>query len=59
MLTTKRFLHTNDDWKDCADSDKTWANWKAAYNNAHDKVRIKAQSNKGSVKFVRQIQPPD
>ena len=30
----------------------TWADWKAAYKNAHAKARIKAQANEGSVKFV-------
>ena len=51
ILTTDRFMRTNDDWEDRTESDKTWANWKAAYKKAHVKARIKAQANEGSVKF--------
>ena len=51
MLTTKKFLRTNNDWEDRAESDKTWENWKGAYNKAHAKARIKAQANEGTVKF--------
>ena len=49
MLTTERFPRTNDDWEDCAESEKTW--WKEAYKKAHAKSRIKAQANEGTVKF--------
>ena len=51
MLTDERFPCTNDDWEYCMESDKTWANWKAAYKKAHAKACIKSQANKGSVKF--------
>ena len=30
MLTTERFPRNNDDWEDRAESNKTWADWKAA-----------------------------
>ena len=30
MLTIESFLRNNDDWEDCAESNKTWADWKAA-----------------------------
>ena len=59
MLTTEIFPQTNDNWEDRAKSDKTWAYWKAAYKKAHAKARIKAQANKGSVKFDAEIQPQD
>ena len=51
MLTTERFTRTNDDWEDCAEADKTWAKWKAAYKKAHARARIKVQANEGYVKF--------
>ena len=51
MLTTNRFPRTNYDGEDCAESNKTWGNWKEAYKKAHAKARIKAQANKGTVKF--------
>ena len=51
MLTTERYMRTNDNWEDHAESDKTWENWKEAYNKAHAKARIKAQANEGTVKF--------
>ena len=51
MLTTERFSRTNDDQEDCAEADKNWAKWKAAYKKAHAKARIRAQANEGSVKF--------
>ena len=35
----------------CAKRDKTWANWKTAYKQAHAKARLKALANNGSVKF--------
>ena len=50
-LTTKKFPRTNDTWEDRAESYKTWENWKEAYKKAHVKARIKAQANKGTVKF--------
>ena len=51
MLTTERFLQTNDNWGDRVEYDKTWADWKAEYKKSHAKARIKAQANEGSVKF--------
>ena len=30
MLTTEIFPCTYDNWEDCAESDKTWENWKEA-----------------------------
>ena len=51
MITTKRFLRTNYNWEDQAESNKTCADLKAAYKKAHAKARIKAQANEGSVKF--------
>ena len=51
MLTIDRFLRTNDNWEDLLESNKTWENWKEAYNKTHTNARIKAQANKGTVKF--------
>ena len=51
MLANERFLRTNDNWEDRAESNKMWADWKAAYKKAHAKVCIKAQANKFSVKL--------
>ena len=51
MLTTKRFTRTNNNWEDRAEYKKTWVDWKAAYKKAHAKAYIKAQANKGYVKF--------
>ena len=51
MLTTKRFMRANEDCEDRAESNKTWKNWKESYKKAHTKARIKAQANKGTVKF--------
>ena len=51
MLTTNKFPRTNNDWEDRAESNKTLADCKVAYKKAHTKLRIKAQANKGSVKF--------
>ena len=50
MLTSERFPRANDDWEDRAERDKTWAKWKTAYKQAHDKARVKAQVNDGSIK---------
>ena len=38
MLTTKRFPRTNNDWEDCAESNKTRENWKENYKKAHAKA---------------------
>ena len=51
MLTTEKFPRANKNWKDHAESDKTWTNWKEAYKKAQAKACIKAQANKGTVKF--------
>ena len=51
MLTTERFSRTNNDWEYCAESAKTWENWKEAYKKAHAKTRTRAQASKGAVKF--------
>ena len=51
ILTTERFPRTNNDWEDCAEAEKTWAEWKAAYKRAHAKARVKAQAADGYVKF--------
>ena len=51
MLTSERFLRANYDWEERAERDKTWSQWKSAYNRAHAKSRVKAQANNGSVKF--------
>ena len=51
MLTSERFQRENDDWEDRAERNKTWAKWKTAYKQAHEKARVKAQANDGSVKF--------
>ena len=46
MLTSERFPRANDDWEERADRDKTWPQWKSAYNRAHAKARVKAQAKK-------------
>ena len=51
ILTTEIFPRDNDDWEERAERDKTWLQWKVAYNKAHAKVRIKAQANEGTVNF--------
>ena len=51
LFNTERFLKKNNNWEDRAEADKTSSNWKAAYKKAHTKACIKAQANKGSVKF--------
>ena len=51
MITTKIFTRTNNNWENCAESNKAWADWKASYKRAHAKARIKAQAKKGYVKF--------
>ena len=63
MLTSEQFLCANDDWEDCAERDKTWAQWKAAYKKAHSQARVKTQARDGTAKFgaansaVRQDKP--
>ena len=51
MLTSERFPRANDAWEDRAEPDKTWAVWKLAYKQAHDKARVKAQDHGGNSKF--------
>ena len=51
MLTSKRFLRTNNNWEELVECDKTWSQWKTAYKRAHAKARVKAQANNDSVKF--------
>ena len=51
MLTSERFPQANDDWKDQAELDKTWAAWKLSYKQAHAKARVKAQAHEVSTKF--------
>ena len=51
MLTTERFPHANEDLEERVERDKTWLQWKLAYKKAHAQSRIKAQVNKGTVKF--------
>ena len=42
MLTSERFPRANDDWEDRTKRDKTWANWKLSYKQAHATARVKA-----------------
>ena len=51
MLTSERLPRANDVWEDRAETDKTWAAWKLAYNQAHAKARVKAQAHGGNTKF--------
>ena len=51
ILTTGKFLRTNDDWEERAEQDKIWMQWKLAYKKAHAQARIKAQANEGTAKF--------
>ena len=51
MLTSERFLLTNENYEERAERDKTWSQWKTTYKRAHAKARVKAQGNNGSVKF--------
>ena len=51
ILTTERFPRTNNDWEDCAEAEKTWAEWKAAHKRAHAKARVKVQATEGFDKF--------
>ena len=51
MLTTEIFPRANYYWEECAERDKTWLQWKLAYKKSHAKARIKAQANKGTIKF--------
>ena len=51
MLTSERFPRANDNWEERAECNKTRSKWKIAYKQAHDKARVKAQANDGSVKF--------
>ena len=51
MLTTERFLRTNENWEERAEQDKTWLQWKLAYKKAHAQARIKSQANESTAKF--------
>ena len=58
MFTSERFPIANYNWEDHAKRDKTWANWKSAYKQAHAKARVNAQATDGRVKSERPIQSP-
>ena len=51
MLTSKRFPWANDDWEDRTGRDKSGADWKTAYKQAHTKARVKALANNGNIEF--------
>ena len=50
MLTTESYPRTNNNWEDRYEEEKTWADWKTAYNRAHAKACVKAQAIEGSDK---------
>ena len=52
MLTSEKFPRANGDWEECAERDKNWVQWKAAYKKAHTQARVKAQASNGTAKFV-------
>ena len=51
MLTSQRFPRANNDWKERAERDNTWAQWMTAYKKAHVQASVKAQAKDGSAKF--------